>query len=143
MKYDPKTDEYHVDTYTRPPRPTESKRDGWLIAIIVLIVILAFFAGRVTAAADPLCQYFDALATMPGVEVATWEGYPGGWKDYPETWDYEVFLPILDGGILSRTSGGETWLWGYRSLTTWTDQNGEHDGHHDFCEAVLIIESAV
>ena len=140
MRYDPKTDEYHVDTYTRPDRPVESKRDGWLLLIILLIVALAFIAGRVTAAADPLCTFFDALTQHADVETAQWIGYPDGWRDYPETWDYEVFLPILDGGILQRVAGDKAWLWGYWSLETWTDDNGEHDGNHAFCEKVLIID---
>lgn len=107
---------------------------------VCVIILLAIIGKIVSAADDPLCQYFDALAEMPGVEVATWVGYPTGWRDMPETWDYETFLPILDGGILQRVSGSQQWLWGYRSLDTWTDQNGEHDGNHDFCSSVLIID---
>lgn len=107
---------------------------------VCIIILIAILAKIVSATDDPLCTYFDALASAPGVEVATWIGYPEGWRDYPTSWDYEVFLPILDGGILSRTSGRKTWLWGYRSLTTWTDGNGEHDGHHDFCPSVLVID---
>jgi hypothetical protein len=104
------------------------------------IAALLLVVSRVGAAADPLCTYFDALATMPGVHVAEWVGYPEGWKDYPQEWDYETFLPVLSGGILQRVSGSQQWLWGYRSLETWTDQAGEHDGHHDFCDAVLVID---
>lgn len=112
-----------------------------LICLIgVCVIILGAVFAKVTAADDPLCQFFDALATMPSVGVAEWIGYPTGWKDMPTTWDYETFLPILEGGILQRVSGDKAWLWGYLSLTTWTDQNGEHDGHHDFCPSVLVID---
>lgn len=105
------------------------------------VLVIGLVVSRVAATDDPLCQYFDALATMQGVEVAEWIGYPDGWEDYPQEWDYEVFLPILDGGILQSVSGNKQWLWGYRSLDTWADQNGEHDGHHDFCDKVLILEA--
>lgn len=119
---------------------------AWTIFIIVLIVACGLIAclelvAITSAADDPLCLYFDALATMPGVRVAEWIGYPEGWKDMPTEWDYETFLPILDGGILQRVKGRKQYLWGYRSMATWTDANGEHEGNHDFCEAVLIIDS--
>jgi hypothetical protein len=130
MRHDSQTDKYTVDTYTRP---IESKRDGWLMAIIIIIVVMAFFAGRVTASEHPLCTYFEALSHEEGVEVAEWIGYPEGWRDYPVEWDYETFIPIVgESGILSRVSSGKTWIFGFRSLK-------EDNGNHDFCEHVLIV----
>lgn len=136
MLYDPKDDSFRA----MPPQRDYRGLSCLICLIGVCIIILGAVIAKVAAADDPLCLYFDALASMPGVEVATWVGYPQGWQNYPETWDYEVFLPILGGGILQRVAGDQSWYWGYRSLETWTDQAGEHDGHHDFCPAVLIID---
>lgn len=110
-------------------------------AIVAVALLVGFIATRAHAADNPLCSYFDAIATYSGVTTAEWVGYPTGWKDMPSEWDYETFTDLVGGGgILTRVSGQTRWLWGFRSLTTWTDSEGNHDGHHDFCDAVLIID---
>jgi len=115
--------------------------NAFLIALLIACLLFAgFVVSRVAAANDPLCEYFEALSKQPGIEVATWIGYPDGWQDYPQQWDYETFLPILQGVILQRVYKNQQWLWGYRTLDTWTDASGEHDGNHDFCDRVLIIK---
>lgn len=95
MIYDPKTDGYTADK-----RPKESKRDGWLILIIVLIVIMAFYAGRVTAtggAADqPLCIAVNNAMWPETIEGVEWVGYPQKWDGVPlSTFDQEpLLLPL-------------------------------------------------
>lgn len=101
---------------------------------IACIMVLVFGAiSHVSAGQHPLCTYFEALSKEPDVTVAEWIGYPQGWHNYPQEWDYETFTPIAgESGILSRVSGDETWLFGFRTLT-------EDNGNHDFCEHVLIV----
>lgn len=108
---------------------------GCLISLsgICVIVLIAVFARAVAAANHPLCEYFEELSKEPSVTVAEWIGYPQGWRDYPQEWDYETFTPLVgESGILSRVSGDETWLFGFRTLK-------EDNGNHDFCEHVLIV----
>lgn len=113
-----------------------------LIACIMILAALTIYTAIANAVAHPLCAYFAALAETAEIETAVWVGYPQGWHNYPGTWDYETYLPIGNEGILSRTIGDETWLWGYKSLDVWTDANGNYEGNHDFCEHVLIVRSS-
>jgi len=102
---------------------------GIALAVAVLLVIPIIKADE----SSPLCDFFEELSHQEGVTVATWIGYPDGWKDYPDGWDYETYTPLTgETGILSKVSGRTRWLWGFKTLT-------EDNGNHDFCEHVLII----
>lgn len=116
-----------------------------VLSAVAVALLVAVIATRVSAAADWLCDYVDALSVLDNVKVAQWAGYPEGWKDMPDDLGNDMMLPISEDSeqfylLKSSASAGETWLWTYRSTRTWTDANGDHDGHHDFCEAVLIID---
>lgn len=125
---------------------------GYMSCLIVGIVIMAVLAvlgliniTRVSAAADWLCEYVAALTVYPDVRAAEWVGYPEGWRDMPDDLGNDMMLPVSEDGeqfylLKSSAKAGETWLWTYRSMATWTDSEGEHDGHHDFCDAVLVID---
>jgi hypothetical protein len=129
------------ETVTAYVRWKRAQRFGILVVwLMILAVIVMVVLPRASADEHPLCSYFEAVSHLPGVRVAEWIGYPDGWRDMPETWDY-ITITDLPGGtsILSQVTGYERWLWGFRSDQTWTDANGDWDGHHDFCEAVLII----
>lgn len=114
-------------------------KECWTMLLIIgggiaCIMVLIFTAvNYVSAERHPLCTYFETLSKEPGVTVAEWVGYPQGWRNYPQEWDYETFTPLVgESGILSRVSSDETWLFGFRTLH-------EDNGNHDFCEHVLIV----
>lgn len=119
----------------------------WILAIwLVILVVIVLVVTRASAAADWLCDYVEALTVYPQVHLTEWIGYPEGWKDMPNDLGQDIMLPISEDGeqfylLRSSASAGETWLWTYRSMRSWTDAAGDHDGHHDFCPAVLVIDT--
>lgn len=110
---------------------------AWTLFIIVIVacgLIACLGLVAITRADEhPLCSYFEALSHEEGVQVAVWIGYPLGWQDYPQKWDWGTLTDLVGGSaILTRSKGGKRWLWGFRTLK-------EDNGNHDFCEDVLII----
>ena len=151
-----KTDRYTLYSPKPPPEYAtinqyigykRGQRWGLLVVwLMILSAIVLFIVTRADAAADWLCDYVQALTVYDNVQVAEWVGYPEGWADMPIDLDnQQLLLPISEDGqqaylIKTSTLQREQWIWTYKSMRTWTDQNGEHDGHHDFCSAVLRIK---
>lgn len=136
MRYDQDTEKYKLDPYITPAPSIKEVPGQWRLTIAFTVGFLILFAmvvSRVTGGEHPLCSYFAELAKETGVEVAEWIGYPQGWRDYPQEWDYETFTPLVgESGILTRAKGNKRWLFAFRTLE-------EDNGNHNFCEHVLIV----
>lgn len=113
----------------------------FLLSAACCIGCLLFAVSRVAAADDPLCAYFDTLATMPGVSVAEWIGYPEGWRDMPQTWDYVTWTPMLwPSGILTAGYKSVRYMWAFTDLDSENYGVPSQEGTHNFCPTVLVID---
>lgn len=151
MKTKHDTDRYAIKPPVQHETPNAYKRwkireRRWILAIWIVILVVIIVATRASAAADWLCDYMASLTVYPEVHLAEWIGYPEGWRDMPSDLDdHQLLLPISQDQeqfylVKTSASAGQQWIWTYRSMDRWTDQNGQHDGHHDFCPAVLVID---
>lgn len=139
--------------------PTQSDYKGCALTILFLqfapwvcAFLILLFIARIVAAEQEhwLCQYTNALTNYPRVSLAEWDPERYTWVDMPSDLGQDgfLFLPLSEEfrqgyHIEFSPSEQELWLWPFWSLEIRRDQNGDHEGSHDFCPVLIIDLSEV